>query len=130
MKARHLVLTLATVLVFGLAEHAAAQSQAPERREPSAAPGGTGTSQMPHPMAPGGQGHMMMCPMMMGGGGMMGGGMMGSGMMGSGTMGMPMMGGSTDPKTMGRMLQMRGEMMKAIGDIMMKHGKAMESGQP
>ena len=53
-----------------------------------------------------------------------------------------MMGGQTDPtsigmteamgagnmetKTMGRMLQMRGEMLKAIGEIMLRHGKAME----
>jgi hypothetical protein len=48
-----------------------------------------------------------MCPMM---GSMMGGGMMG------------MMRGQPDARTM----QMRGEMMKAMGDIMMKYGKAME----
>jgi hypothetical protein len=45
---------------------------------------------------------------------MMGGGM---GMMG-------MMGGQTDSP---RMLQMRGEMIKAIGELMIKHGKMMES---
>jgi len=50
-----------------------------------------------------------MCPMMSGG--MMG--MMGGGMMGN----------PSDP----RMLQMRGEMMKAMGDIMMKYGKIMEA---
>jgi hypothetical protein len=50
-----------------------------------------------------------MCPMMSGG--MMG--MMGAGMIGN----------SPDP----RMLQMRGEMMKAMGDIMMKYGKMMEA---
>jgi hypothetical protein len=38
------------------------------------------------------------------------------------------MGATKDPKAAGRMLQMRGEMLKAIGDIMMKHGKAMEEG--
>ena len=38
------------------------------------------------------------------------------------------MGDPKDPKAAGRMLQMRGEMLKAIGDIMMKHGKAMEEG--
>ena len=47
---------------------------------------------------------------------MMSGGMMG--MMGGGMMGNP-----SDP----RMLQMRGEMMKAMGDIMMKYGKMMEA---
>ena len=59
-----------------------------------------------------------MCPMMSGG--MMGGGMMQGGMM-PGMMGM--MGGQGDP----RMMQMRGEMMKAMGDIMMKYGKMMET---
>lgn len=52
----------------------------------------------------------MMCPMMSGGMGMMG-------MMGS---------GQTDPKTMGRMLQLRGDILKAIGEVMLKHGKTME----
>jgi hypothetical protein len=55
-------------------------------------------------------------------GGMMGGmpchHMMSGGMM-------PMM-GAADPRTMSQMLQMRGEMMRAMGEIMMKHGKAME----
>ena len=46
-----------------------------------------------------------MCPMMMGGGRMMGG----------------------SPGESARMMQMRGEMMKAMGDIMIKYGKAMES---
>ena len=44
-------------------------------------------------------------------------------------MGMPM--GSDaqkmDPKTMAQVLEMRGEMMKAMGDIMMKHAKKMQS---
>lgn len=53
-----------------------------------------------------------MCPMM---------GMMGPGMMG--------MMAAQDPKTMGRMLKMRGEMMKAMGDVMMKHGAEMEQGK-
>ena len=61
-------------------------------------------------------GHQMpmqsgMCPMM-GGGGMMP-------MMG-------MMGGSSDSP---RMMQMRGEMLKAMGDVLIKHGKAMEGGE-
>ena len=38
-------------------------------------------------------------------------------------MGGGMMGNPSDP----RMLQMRGEMMKAMGDIMMKYGKMMET---
>jgi hypothetical protein len=57
-----------------------------------------------------------MCPMM---GGMMEPPEMGMmGMMG-------MMSGGKDPKAMGRMLQMRGEMLKAVGDIFLKYGTSM-----
>ena len=69
-----------------------------------------------------------------GGMGMRGGGM---GMQG----GMGMMGGHSgmcthligapvpsEPKAMGRMLQLCGEMFKSMGEVMMKHGKQMESG--
>jgi hypothetical protein len=73
----------------------------------------------------------MMCPMMMGmmmghmnpGGG--GRGMPGSGMMG---MGGGMMQGMnpSDPKAMARMLRFRGDMLKAMGDVMLKHGQAFE----
>jgi hypothetical protein len=51
---------------------------------------------------------------------MMGGGMMGGGMMG----GMPMMGMTGEASA--RMLQMRGEMLRAMGDVLIKYGKAME----
>lgn len=103
-------------LVFTLAAPAAAQQPGPQ---PGAQPGHGGQApQMP--MQGGGMhgggmmgGGMMMCPMMSG---MMGG----DGMMG-------MKGGQTDPKTQARMLQMRGEIMKAVGDVLIKHGKAMES---
>jgi hypothetical protein len=59
---------------------------------------------------------------------MMGGGMMGGGMMGGGMMGMPMMGGAgaMDPKMMGKMLEMRADMMKAMADVMMKHARRMQ----
>ena len=53
--------------------------------------------------------HGGMCPMMSGG--MMGGGMMG------------MMGSQSDSP---QMMQMRGEMMKAMGEVMLKYGKMME----
>ena len=86
------------VLALILAAGAADAQQAP------AQPGTTPEHQMP--MAGG------MCPMM---GGMMGGG----GMMPM----MGMMGGQSDSP---RMMQVRGEMMKAMGDIMMKYGKMME----
>lgn len=74
---------------------------------------------------------------MMGRGGMMpmmrGRQMMGrpggpSGMGMTGMMGMPM-GNQADPKVMGRMFQLRGEMMKAMGEVLLKHGKAMEEGK-
>ena len=44
--------------------------------------------------------------------------MMGDGMMG----GTP----STDPKERAAMLEMRGEMMKAMGDVMAKHARRMQ----
>jgi hypothetical protein len=42
---------------------------------------------------------------------------------------MPMMGAgaSTDPKERAAMLEMHGEMMKAMGDIMAKHARRMQS---
>jgi hypothetical protein len=61
----------------------------------------------------------MMCPMMGSG--------MGMGMMGGGGMGM--MASPSDPKMLGRMLQMRADMMRAMADVMAKHGKALEEGK-
>ena len=73
--------------------------------------------------------------------------MMGRGMMGQGMCPMCMMpamasmrGGSmdpmemmgqpgddpTDPKARGRMLQLRGEMLKAMGEVMLKHSQALQ----
>jgi len=71
----------------------------------------------------------MTCPMMSGGMGMMSmmPHMMGRQMRPSGMgMGGMMGGGQMDPKTMGLMLQLRGEILKAIGEVMLKHGKAIE----
>lgn len=34
-----------------------------------------------------------------------------------------------DPKAVGRLLQLRGDMLKAMGEVLLKHGKAMEEGQ-
>jgi hypothetical protein len=62
----------------------------------------------------------MMCPMM---GGMMGGQMDPSGMMGM------MSGGQMDPKAMARMLELRGDLLKAMGEVLLKHAKAMEAGK-
>ena len=93
-------------------------SQPPSQSQP-AAPGRGGMGSM----HPGGMGGMQ-------GGGMHGGGM--GGMMGGGMCGMmggmgPMMGASSDPKVQGRMLQMRGEIMKAVGEVLIKHGQALEA---
>lgn len=70
--------------------------------------------------------HMEMCRQMMGQGGMMGGGM-GPGMMGGGMMGGMMMSG--DSKQQAEMMAMRGEMMKAMGDIMLKYAQRAQSGK-
>jgi hypothetical protein len=43
----------------------------------------------------------------------------------TGLMGMPG-DGPTDPKTRARLLQLRGEMLKAMGEVMLKHGQALE----
>jgi hypothetical protein len=51
--------------------------------------------------------------------------MMGPGMMGPGMMGGGMMGG--DPKERAEMMAMRGEMMKAMGDIMLKYAQRARS---
>ncbi len=76
------------------------------------------------------QGSQSPAPMM--GPGMMGGmpcpSPMGQGMMGMG-MGHGMMGemmGMSDPKAAARMLKLRGDILKAIGDVMLKHAQALE----
>jgi hypothetical protein len=56
---------------------------------------------------------------------MMGGGMMCPMMMAHGGAGH----GTSDPKAQARMLRMRGEMMKAMGDVMLKHAEALEQGK-
>jgi hypothetical protein len=86
--------------------------------------GGTSFAQQSGTAAPMPQmshgGQVGTCPMMASGTcPMMGGGMQG-GMMGGGMMGMGQMGNSPQA------LQMRGEMMKAMGDVMIKHGQMME----
>jgi len=101
-----------------------ALAQGPQGSQPTAAPA---------PAMPGGMPMMDMCADMMGGGmampmmhrGMMPGGMP---MMGGGMMGRGMMGGGPpmDPKEHAAMMEMRGEMMKAMGDIMIKHAQRMQ----
>ena len=113
-------------------QHQQQQPASPPAQAPAPSPGGMGGMQggMMHGqgggMHSGGMHAGGMHGGMMGGGmcGMMGGGMMGGGMMGG--MGQ-MMGAQADPKTLGRMLQMRGEVMKAVGDVLIKHGHALEA---
>lgn len=49
-------------------------------------------------------------------------------MSGHSAMGPSMMGGgqTSDPKMTAQMMEMRGEMMKAMGDIMLKHARRMQ----
>jgi hypothetical protein len=35
-------------------------------------------------------------------------------------------GGQMDSKTMGRLLELRGELLKAVGEVMIKQGQAMD----
>lgn len=57
-------------------------------------------------------------------------------MMGQGMMGMmcPMMGqsmmGMSDPKAQARMLKLRGDMMKAMGEVLLKHAQEIEQAKP
>ena len=116
-----LVMIAATVLASGSVVSA-------QQPGPSASPG------QPDEQAQHARHMMQMCSQMMGHSGamgaMMGGGMMapmGGAMMGP--MGGPMMGMmpmmSGDAKQQAEMMAMRGEMMKAMGDIMLKYAERM-----
>ncbi|HET7340206.1 MAG TPA: hypothetical protein VFL90_02000 [Methylomirabilota bacterium] len=135
MKTTILTLAVVMLVMLGAGSALAQQPAAPSTQPPAGGPmGGMHHGDtMQH-------GDMMdMCSMMMGRG-MMSGGMMGPGMgmMGGRGMGMGMMGGGmmdpgmmemmhADPKTLAQMLQLRGEIMKAVGDVLLKHAKTLES---
>ncbi len=117
--------TMAVVVALAWGAPAAAQQPGPPH----------GPGQPPAAAAPQDHQHMMdMCRQMMGHQGMRGGmgrGMMGGagpGMMEPGMMGMmgamPMTGG--DPKQQAEMMAMRGEMLKAMGDIMLKYAQRVQ----
>jgi hypothetical protein len=74
--------------------------------------------------APSGQSSMMdgKPGMPMGMGGM-------SGMMGMGMMPMMMQTMQQDPKLMGRMMDLHGEMMRTMGDALIKRGKELQQGK-
>jgi hypothetical protein len=99
--------------------HPQGQAQAP------APPAG---QQTPKPGDMGGMMPMMqMCRDMMGGHSMPGPGMgHGGGMMGGGMMG----GQAGDPRAMARMMEMRGDMMKAMGEVMLTHAKKLQEASP
>jgi hypothetical protein len=40
-----------------------------------------------------------------------------------------MSGAETDPKIMARMLELRGDLLKAMGEVILKHAKAMAEGK-
>ena len=121
-----IVATVLTLLATALAAEAQmkpmtpsaqTQGQAPAKPQSPAAQQHPQQSQQPMMGGMmGGQG-MMMCPMM---GGMMGGqGMMGGRGMTGGQIDM------SDPKAAARILRLRGDMMKAIGEVMLKHAEAL-----
>ena len=127
MKRMIMVMSLVALILIGLAD-VSAQAQMGGQMPMM---GQTGQQNQPTGQPPMmGQGMMGMgCPMMSGGMGMMSmmPHMMGRQMRPSGMGMMRMMGrGQMDPKVMGQMLQLRGEILKAIGEVMVKHGKAME----
>jgi hypothetical protein len=99
------------------AQHGNAPQGGPAAADTSAAPSAQSHHGAAGAGASGGSGpsHMsgggMMCPMMM------------AHSAGQG------MGASSDPKAQARMLRMRGEMMKAMGDVMLKHAQALEEGK-
>lgn len=109
--------------------------QAAQQKAPTKAQQRPQQQMMGGMMGQGMMGGMMMCPMM--GQGMMGGqgmpGMMGQGMMsGQGMPGMTRGGGimrgpvdMSDPKAAARTLRLRGDLMKAMGEVMLKHAEAL-----
>jgi hypothetical protein len=109
--------TFVASALFALLVVTPVQAQQPGASDPHhpAPPAGSSAAPAPAPTpgtAGGGMPMMDMCRQMM------------TDMM----MGMPMTGGGgpMDPKERAAMLQMRGEMMKAMGEIMMKHARRMQ----
>jgi len=106
---RTVVLTAVVLLASALVTATYAQQGGMGSQTPKAQPPTSGETPMPGGMCP--MCSSGMCPMM---GRMQDGTMPMMGMMGSSQ--------SDSPK----MVRMRGEMMKAMGEIMMKYGKMME----
>ena len=117
-----LVVTVGLGVVLGVVSVNAQSSSAPAdpARPAATAPGSGGMGDRHDGTA---MPMMDMCRQMMAGH-MMGGRMMENPMMGGFATGMTD-DQRMDRKMMGHMVEMRGEMMKAMGDVMMKHGRMM-----
>ncbi|HEU4367840.1 MAG TPA: hypothetical protein VFV05_06355 [Methylomirabilota bacterium] len=106
------ILVLATATTAGAQQpaspgdvhHPGGQTQAPAAGRQPQQPGHRGGGTMPM---------MDMCREMMGGHATMGPGMMAGGQPG-------------DPKAMAQVMEMRGDMMKAMGEVMLKHAKKLQ----
>ncbi|HET8577182.1 MAG TPA: hypothetical protein VFO18_08795 [Methylomirabilota bacterium] len=139
------VLTVLALLAGVTIAQAQTQPMGPSQAQGQPTPSPKPPAQRPPQPQMGGQGMMgpgmmehhrmmeMMCPMMMGMmmGRMMGQtgmarGMTGPGMMGEGMTGMSAMGNPSDPKAMARMLRLRGDMMKAMSEVLLKHAQELE----
>jgi hypothetical protein len=118
---KHLRTVILAMAVVSMLVGVRAWAQAPTHQHDAGkqAPGGSARPSTPgHGMEAHMMQHMEMCRHMMGQGGMMGGGMMG----------MPVMMGG-DPKQQAEMMAMRGEMMKAMGEIMLKYAQRAQPGK-
>jgi hypothetical protein len=103
--------SLATLILIGTTVLGAQHQMGGQQEQPSGQPSMMGHGMMGMPM--------MMCQMMPQ--------MMGAQM---DPLGMGIMGGDhMDTKTIARMLQLRGDLLKAMGEVLLKHGKAMEEAQ-
>jgi hypothetical protein len=125
-------LVVATILASSVAGFAEAQQPGHQPGPGPSAPGGHGAA-TPEAKAEHHEKMMAMCREMMQHGSpaasgatapRRGGGMPGAGMMGSDMMGMMPMTG--DPRRDAEMMAMRGEIMKAVGDIMVKYAQRMQ----
>ena len=125
---KHIRILVVTAAAFSILATTVAMAQQPTH-PPDAAQQAPTSPSRPGMPAQGPEAHMAqhmeMCRQMMSQAGMMGSGM-DPGMMGGGMMGMPMMMGG-DAKQQAEMLAMRGEMMKAMGDIMIKYALRAQS---
>lgn len=116
------MMILTTATASALAQGAAAPADPHRHQAPAASAPTTPASAAAMPMA---MCRPMMGHEMAGGHEAMGGMAIGMGPMMRGAPAHPM-----DPETMAQMMEMRGEIMKPVGDIMMKHAKKIGGAGP